>query len=1006
MAFRIRFQVSIVTAILLIIGAMTAATLVSVYVASTRTADETAAHLFSQVARGAHASIDRQVGQTLALANLGAVQTGMDGIDDNGMASPAMPFLFTALQQDRALYSLYYGFSDGSFLQVIAARGDGRIVEAHQAPPGTVWIVRAITGKAEGRRQIWTFLDGDRKTVSSRIDPKPAYDPRERPWYAAAMAADGAQMSAAYVFNSLRQPGLTASRRVAGGDGVFGVDITLAGLGAFVAGQPISAQGGMALFDDSGRVLALSPSLGGDTLAPLSLLKDAQNPLAQAIAAAQGDRAGKPLRTVQHQGRALMLHLDRWQGTGGHGISVAVVAPAEDFGAHIQAMRSQILVLAVVSLILFVPAALIFSNRMAEGVRALVADAGRVRDMNFTDSAPVRSRIVEFDELGDAFALMKRDLASRKRQLDETQDKLGRLVDLGIAMSAERDSNRLMEMVLLGAKELTNADGGTLYIRGDDDRLHFQILRNDSLNVALGGTSGNAVTIPPVPMFDAEGKPNHRNVVSHAVHENAPVVIADAYDSTSFDFSGTRIFDERNGYRSKSFLTVPLKPRGGDVIGALQLINARLPGSDEVVPFSPDIQRFVEALAAQAATALYNRDLLSAQERLMDSMIQLIAGAIDAKSPYTGGHCERVPELALMLAEVAGEQTSGPLADFRFQTDEEWREFRIGAWLHDCGKVITPEYIVDKATKLETIHNRIHEVRARFEVLLRDARIQQLEAVAAGADPAAAEAAFAARKAQLQEDFAFVADCNVGGEFFAPEKVERLKQIAAQTWLRHFDDRLGLAHEELKRYADHPPQPLPAEEPLLADKPWHVIPRDGGINRAYADLGFKVPVPQNLYNMGEIYNLSISRGTLTVEDHFKIKEHIMQTIAMLERLPFPKHLKRVPEYAGTHHETLTGSGYPRAIDYTGLSVPSRIMAIADIFEALTASDRPYKKAKTLSESVKILSFFKKDGHIDPDLFDLFLTSGAYRAYAERFLLPEQIDEVDITAYVTAKTAAQ
>lgn len=1005
MAFRIRFQVSIVTAILLIIGAMTAATLTSVYVASSRTADETATHLFSQVARGAHASIDRQVGQTLALANLGAVQPGMNGIDGNGMASPAMPFLFTALQQDAALYSLYYGFADGNFLQVIAARGDSRILDAHQAPPGTAWIVRAITGTGEARRQSWTFLDGDRKTVGSRIEPQPTYDPRERPWYLSAMAANGAQMSAAYIFNSLRQPGLTASHRLPGG-GVFGVDITLAGLGSFVASQKISAQGGMVLFDDSGRVLALSPALAADSLAPLSLLKDVAAPLAQAVAtAAQGDRSGKALRAVQHQGRTLLLHLDRWQGAGGHGISVAVIAPAEDFGAHIQAMRGQILTLALVSLILFVPAALIFSNRMAEGVRALVSDAGRVRDMNFTSTEPVRSRIIEFDELGDAFATMKRTLAQRKQQLEETQDKLGRLVDLGIAMSAERDSNRLMEMVLLGAKELTNADGGTLYIRGDDDKLHFQILRNDSLNVALGGTSGNAVTIPPVPMFDAEGKANHRNVVSHAVHENAPVVIADAYDSTSFDFSGTRIFDERNGYRSKSFLTVPLKPRGGEVIGALQLINARLPGSDEVVPFSPDIQRFVEALAAQAATALYNRDLLSAQERLMDSMIQLIAGAIDAKSPYTGGHCERVPELAMMLAEEAGEQTSGPLADFRFHTEEEWREFRIGAWLHDCGKVVTPEYIVDKATKLETIHNRIHEVRARFEVLLRDARIQQLEAVAAGADPAEAEAAFAARQAQLQDDFAFVAESNVGGEFFAPEKVERLKQIAAQTWQRHFDDRLGLAHEELKRYADHPPQPLPAEEPLLADKPWHVIPRDGGINRAYADLGFKVPVPQNLYNMGEIYNLSISRGTLTVEDHFKIKEHIMQTIAMLERLPFPKHLKRVPEYAGTHHETLTGSGYPRAIDYTGLSVPARIMAIADTFEALTASDRPYKKAKTLSESVKILSFFKKDGHIDPDLFDLFLTSGVYRDYADRFLLPEQIDAVDISAYVTAKPAA-
>ncbi|MGE5517379.1 MAG: HD domain-containing phosphohydrolase [Bacteroidota bacterium] len=1003
MQFRIRFQVSIVTAILLIIAVMTAATLTSVYVASTRTARETAVRLFEQVAQGALARIDRQVGQTLVLANLGAALPGMTGVSGDGLGSSALPFLYSALEQEPSLYSLYYGFADGSFLQVIATRGDQRILDAHQAPADAGWIVRAISGQGEHRHQIWTFLDRERRIVASRIDDTPTYDPRQRPWYLAATDAIAAdpQLSAAYVFNSLREPGITASRRLNSAQGVFGVDITLAGLSAFVASQNISAQGGMVLFDESGRVLALSPSLADSQLPLLADMAELRSPLVRALLGAGIDNGGEALRVVETASLRLLAQIARWHGTRERGIGIAILAPADDFVGPIRAMRSHILLLALGELALLVPIALLFSSRMAHSVRALAADAGRVRDMNFTATPPLSSRIIEFDELDKAFDLMKHTLEARKRQLDETRDKLARLVDLGIAMSAERDSNRLMEMVLQGAKELTNADGGTLYIRSDDDKLQFQIVRNDTLGVALGGTTGNDVTIPPVAMFDADGHANHRNVVSHAVHAQQTVVIADAYDATSFDFSGTRIFDERNGYRSKSFLTVPLKPRGGDVIGALQLINARPHDSDEVVPFSPDIQRFVEALAAQAATALYNRDLLSAQERLMDAMIQLIAGAIDAKSPYTGGHCERVPELAQMLAQEATAQNAGPLADFRFDTDEQWREFRIGAWLHDCGKVVTPEYIVDKATKLEIIYNRIHEVRMRFEVLLRDARITQLEAMAAGADPQAAAAEYEARKTALMDDFTFVAECNVGGEYFAPEKVERLKRIAQTTWLRHFDDRLGLAHEELKRYAGYPPEPLPAPEPLLSDKPWHLIPRDGGTNRAYNDLGFQVPVPENLYNRGEVYNLSISRGTLTAEDHFKIKEHIMQTIAMLERLPFPKHLKRVPEYAGTHHETLTGSGYPRALTAANLSVPARIMAIADIFEALTASDRPYKKAKTLSESVKILSFFKKDGHIDADLFDLFLSSGCYRRYAERFLQPDQIDDVDISAYVGA-----
>ena len=425
-------------------------------------------------------------------------------------------------------------------------------------------------------------------------------------------------------------------------------------------------------------------------------------------------------------------------------------------------------------------------------------------------------------------------------------------------------------------------------------------------------------------------------------------------------------------------------------------------GSSDVVPFPADSQRFVEAgWRPRPPRALLNRDLLSAQDRLIEAMIQLIASAIDAKSPYTGSHCERVPELAFMLAEEASGQIEGPLADFRFENADEWREFRIGAWLHDCGKVVTPEHIVDKATKLESIYNRIHDVRMRYEVLLREAEITRLETIAAGEDPAVARSVCDETKARLLDDFAFIAECNVGSEVLAPEKVARLKEIAKTTWLRHIDDRLGLAHSELQRFADTPPQPLPAVEPVLADKPWHVIPRHERVTQSYEGLRFKVDVPENQYNLGEVYNLSISHGTLTKEDRFKINEHVMQTIAMLECLPFPKNLRRVPEYAGTHHEALNGTGYPRGLDADQLSVPSRIMAIADIFEALTAADRPYKKAKTLSEAIELLHSFKERGHIDPDLFDLFLTSGVYKHYAERFLNPEQIDAVDLAKYIRA-----
>lgn len=1002
--FRLRFQVSVTTAILAVIALVTAAAIGNVYYSSTLAARDSAAGLFAEVSARMVAQVDRQMAETLTLSGWGARMPVLNApVQADGPENPAVPLLTELLESEPALYSLYAGRQNGDFLQVIATRGDDRVRQAHRAPAGTDMIVRTITGQGPDRTQRWAYLDRQGAVLGRAEDAAPDYDPRQRDWYAPAQQAPGPVLSAPYLFHSLRQPGITASRRLAGADGVVGVDITLAGLSDFITGLKISANGGVVVLDGQARVLAAGGGLLG-RLDPLVPLRDAPAPLAAPLAAAvsTGDRGA--IRHLDAGGVAMMAHISDWTAPGGQTLTIAVVAPFEDFTGHIRTMQHRTLLLIVLVMLIIVPVAVIGSGRLAGTVRALAAEAQRVQAFDFSGSSPTDSMIIEFDTLGRAFDTMKGSLAGKAAALELAQTKLEKLVGLGIALSAEKDSNILMEKILMGAKELTNADGGTLYIRTEDETLRFQILRNDTLKVAVGGASGDLPQIPDVPLRDADGQPNHHNVVSHCVNAEKTVNIADAYDSAEFDFSGTKVFDQRNGYRSQSFLTVPLKPRGGGIIGALQLINARVPGTGDIIPFDPDIQSFVEALAAQAATALYNRQLLDAQEELMDAMIKIIAGAIDAKSPYTGGHCERVPELALMLAEEAGKVNSGPLADFGFKTDEEWREFKIGAWLHDCGKVVTPEYVVDKATKLETIYNRIHEVRTRFEVLLRDAMIDYLRGLIAGQeDEATLRARLEERQARLREDFAFIADCNVGGEFMAPDKVERLKQIAAQEWTRTLDDRLGLSHEELKRFpADAPALPVP--EKLLDDKPWHVIPRPpGGLDR-YDGLGFQTKIPEALYNFGEVYNLSVSRGTLSEEERFKINEHIMQTIAMLEGLPFPKHLKRVPEYAGTHHETMIGTGYPRKLDASGLSVPARIMAIADIFEALTASDRPYKKAKSLSESVKILSFFKKDRHIDGDLFDLFLTSGVYRKYAERFLLPEQMDEVDISQYITPPPA--
>ncbi len=450
---------------------------------------------------------------------------------------------------------------------------------------------------------------------------------------------------------------------------------------------------------------------------------------------------------------------------------------------------------------------------------------------------------------------------------------------------------------------------------------------------------------------------------------------------------------------------VPLKNSQNEVIGVLQLLNAIDPDTNEVIEFGSDIQPLIEALSSQAAVALDNQQLLASQKKLLDSFIELIASAIDAKSPYTGGHCQRVPELTKMLANAACEQKDGPFADFDL-TEDEWYELHIAAWLHDCGKVTTPEYVVDKATKLETIYNRIHEIRNRFEIVKRDRVIEHMKKVMAGGDEETLRAELEEELAKLDDDFAFIAESNVGGEFMAPERIERVKEIANIKWTRTLSDRLGLSYEEIKRAEREPEPTLPVEENLLADKYEHVVYREGLEATAESEnpWGFQLDVPEHMYNLGEVYNLCIARGTLTEEERFKINDHIVQTIIMLEALPFPKHLARVPEMAGGHHEKMDGSGYPKKLNKDDMSVPARIMAIADIFEALTAADRPYKAPKKLSDSVKIMSFMKKDAHIDDELFELFLTSGAYKEYAERFLLPEQLDEVDISQYVTPPEA--
>ncbi len=888
-----------------------------------------------------------------------------------------LPMVVEALDRNPNTDALFVAYPNGEFILFRRLR-DGPARRMFNAPAAATVLVQSQTLRADDSMAgEYRFFDTGLKLLETRSVADYRYDPRDRPWYRLAEEQAGIVFTEPYVFFTTHAIGATIARKSPDGRMIVGLDVTLEKVTDFLQAFRTTPSSEIALLGPRGRVVAYidetrmtraaeDGSLHLVTLAELNVpvLRQAES----LVDVAEGRRQ------VTVEGRKWQVTVKSIPLAGLGTLKLLIAIPEEELFAGARDIVKQHLVFAFVLLLAFLPVGLLGARLLAQPLARLARETKAIATFDFSGDTKVRTVVAEVSDLDNALRLMKRTI----RQF----------LDIGQALAAETDFHSLLDRVLREGIGLVASDGGAIFLLQDDEAA----LRPEILRSRHGKRQVDAGSMSPLALDGSaiEGE------IGRALRAGRITVIERPLEPQDTEKLGLEPLALPDTAVRIALLVVPLFDRRHKVLGAL-ILNKAIRSSESSWVVSDQLVELIRAVSGSAGVAIENQLLLQAQKDLMNALIKLIARAIDAKSSYTGGHCARVPELTRMLADAACAKQDGPFKDFNLSA-EEWEAVEIGSWLHDCGKVTTPEHVVDKATKLETIYDRIHEIRMRFEVLKRDAEIAYWQGLAEGGDKSALGASMEREHRRLDEDFAFIATCNEGGEFMDLAHVARLREVASRRWRRTLSDRIGISAEEKGRKCRMPEPDLPVYEPLLADRDDHITHREPTDRRGADDhWEFKVEVPAHKMNRGEIYNLSIGRGTLTDEERYIINDHVVQSIVMLSSLPLPKHLRSVPEIAGGHHEKMNGTGYPRRLTRSDMSPVARMMAIADVFEALTASDRPYKKAKTLSEAIGIMGFMKKDHHLDPDLFDLFLTSGIWKRYAGQFLTTGQVDDPDIDA---------
>lgn len=883
-----------------------------------------------------------------------------------------LPVMSAAAKLQGQVSAFHVGYNNGDYYSVRFSENKS-VLDEFSAPEGSRYIVDHIVRDSSKAYLKRLFYSSGLQLLHSVDEVTTDYDPRVRPWYQS--STDKPSISKPYLFYFLHRIGITVSQSDLEKTAVIAADVTLENMTEVLSKREVSPSAELILSDIDGNVVAYDD--------PQKLIfADAQGKRKMA----KLDQLDSPILADMYNnikldnefieylhGGKLWIGKTVWVPFGdNYNLQLTAIFPEQELLKRALAIRSGSLKMNLLLLLLILPMVWLVANRIAVPIRKLAAEARAVERFDFSETDRITTSIKEIDELAVSIWLMKKTVSKYNKMIT--------------TMAGEKDFTALLGLVASSTRSICRADLAAIYMLDKEGAsVNFELAQakcGDDIKEINSGFPGVSLygenSIPALTEAVGDKKITRFNLADETVSDEIRELVLEEFE-----------------YESLELVAIPLVDRNDEVIGLLLLgITGDLKDR-----FDSEWLVFIQALSAFSALSIENRQLIKMQKELMESFIKLIASAIDAKSPYTGGHCQRVPEITKLLAKAACDDKSGLYKDFDLNADQ-WEELHFACWLHDCGKVTTPEYVVDKSTKLETLYDRIHEVRMRFEVLKRDAEIDYWQCLYRGGNEGMLKSSLDSTLAQLDDDFEFIAECNKGGEFMAPDKIERLIQLSEKSWTRTLSDRIGISWEEAQRKSRTEEPSLPCMEPLLSDKDEHVIEREER-DRLGDDnpWGFKMPTPEHKYNRGEIYNLSVARGTLSEEERYKINDHMIQTIKMLDQLPYPKHLRNVPIIAGGHHEKMDGTGYPKKLTKDDMPLTARMMAIADIFEALTAADRPYKKAKTLSEAIRIMGFMKKDNHIDPELFELFLRSGTYLEYAEKFLTEDQIDTVDISQYL-------